>query len=92
MTAVLFNSSGPFRWRQLRILQLYMDAATVLPFLLLATDAVAAPAVAASDGYDTMNRFWAKGPFLDPFVSVGTPSGDTSADQAGLLVVRDEYS
>ena len=30
-----------------------MDAATVLPFLLLATDAVAAPAVAASGGYDS---------------------------------------
>ena len=38
-----------------------------------------------------LNRLWAKAPFPGPFVSVGAPSGDTSGDQAGLLVVRDEY-
>ena len=38
-----------------------------------------------------------KGPFSGPFVSVGTPSGDTSGNQAellvvgGLLVVGEEY-
>ena len=48
-----FVSRGPFRWRQQRILSLHMAAAAVLSLLLLATDAVAVPTVAASDGYDS---------------------------------------
>ena len=51
--AARFVFNGPFPWNQLPILRLHhMAAAAVMPLLLLATNAVAAHAVAASGGYD----------------------------------------
>ena len=34
-----------------------------------------------------LDRFWAKGPLPGPFVSAGTPSKDTTGNQAGLPVI-----
>ena len=34
-----------------------------------------------------LDQFWAKGPLPGPFVSMGTPSEDTTGDQAGLPVI-----